>query len=127
MKKHYEILYSKAISDIKVAEVLIRSFKNNELVEEIGFHIEQAVEKLLKTLLSLNKIDFPKIHDIEKLISLSKEHNIKLPDYIDEFEALTMFAVDFRYDFIENESVDIKYYLDRVKEFIEWVRLNYII
>ena len=88
MKKQYEILYGKAIRDIKVADVLIKKFENNEVIEEIGFHIEQAVEKLLKALLSLNEVDFPKIHDIEELIYLCHKNDIKLPEYINEFEIL---------------------------------------
>jgi HEPN domain-containing protein len=38
--------------------------------DTICFHSQQCVEKYLKALLVLRAIDFPKTHDVEKLISL---------------------------------------------------------
>jgi HEPN domain-containing protein len=76
--KYYEVLYRKAGVDIKAAQILHFDFVNgdNELdADVIFFHIQQAAEKLIKALLSFNKVNYPKIHDLEELLNiLEKEH-----------------------------------------------------
>jgi len=36
----------------------------------IGFHAQQCIEKYMKALLVIKSIEFPKTHDIEKLVGL---------------------------------------------------------
>ena len=55
------------------------------------------MEKLLKSLLSLNNVDFPRIHDVEELVEIAKDNGIELPAYVDKFIEFTDFAVEFRY------------------------------
>ena len=38
--------------------------------DTVCFHAQQCIEKYLKALLVLRAIDFPKTHDLEKLVSL---------------------------------------------------------
>ncbi len=122
-KKEYDLLFKLALSDLILVE---KNINDDDISIEIKlFHLQQSIEKLLKCVLSYNKIIYPKTHRLDELIELSKEYNIKLPEYIDEFEILTMFAVDFRYDFMEDEIIDIHYYLNKVKDFVEYVRLKY--
>lgn len=122
-RKEYEILFKLAIDDFIVVE---KTINDDEISNEIKlFHLQQSIEKLLKSILSYHKIIYPKTHRLEELIELCRERKITLPNYVDEFETLTMFAVDFRYDFIEDEPIDIKYYLSKVKNFIEFVKEEY--
>ncbi len=79
----------KAENDLKTAVHTL------ELGEEcptdtVCFHAQQCVEKYLKSLLTLEGIDFPKTHDIERLIGLlplrsrpqlSAEEQGQLTDY----------------------------------------------
>ncbi len=58
--------------------------------DTVCFHAQQCVEKYLKALLVLEEIDFPRTHDLEKLVSLlpararaglSNEEQAKLTEY----------------------------------------------
>lgn len=64
--------------------------------DTVCFHAQQCVEKYLKTLLLLEGIDFPKTHDLEKLVSLLPA---RAPTSLtDEAQAkLTEYAVAARY------------------------------
>ena len=119
MKRQCRIFLEKAISDINTAEIL---FDNNGDIEQIGFHIQQGTEKLLKALLSFNKVDFTKTHDIEALVELSKSKNVILPDYVESLIELTPFAVEFRYNFIEESDIELSDYLNNAKLFSKWVQ-----
>jgi HEPN domain-containing protein len=70
------------------AEVLVRKARADELTVEkllpdpastdeiIGFHAQQAVEKLLKALLAHYRLPYPRIHDLTELMDLLREHKI---------------------------------------------------
>ena len=119
-KEEYLALFELACADLKLVE---KNLKDREIMEQILlFHLQQAVEKFLKSLLSFRHIEFPKVHDVGKLIESCKENKIALPEYIEEFIKLTPYAVEFRYGFIIEEILDINYYYQKVlelKKFIE--------
>lgn len=117
--RQYEIFLKKAKGDYKIAE---KNANDPEIdTEIIYFHLQQCVEKLLKSLLSLNNVDFPRIHDLEELVEILKDNGIELPDYVDDFTKLTDFAVEFRYDFIIEEFSPPDNYLSVLKDFINFV------
>ncbi|MFH0958378.1 MAG: HEPN domain-containing protein [Pseudomonadota bacterium] len=60
------------------------------------FHAQQCVEKYIKALLIVHEIDFPKTHDIERLIQLLPP-NISLPIAVPDQALLTTYAVTARY------------------------------
>ena len=61
-----DILLYKAQQDEKVVRCLM---DDSEISDEvIGFHVQQAIEKLLKALLVHLNIDFPKTHVLELLV-----------------------------------------------------------
>jgi HEPN domain-containing protein len=120
IKKEFEVLFELAEADLKVVE---RLFNEEEIKEEILlFHLQQAVEKLLKVLLSSNKVEYPKIHDIERLIKLCNQNKIVLPEYVEEFVKLTPYAVEFRYGLLIDETLDIGYYYERALGFKKFVK-----
>lgn len=97
---HTNILIIKAKEDFETANNLIKLKHFSE--EIVLFHCQQALEKALKAYLDSKKINFPKSHDIEMLLSLciktdSTFHQI---GFITPF---TAYAVEIRYD----ELVDI--------------------
>jgi len=77
--KQYEVLYKKAKVDLNSAKILLNSFENGEVeldLEIIMFHLQQCSEKLLKALLSFNKLHFTKTHDLEKFVEFVKKEII---------------------------------------------------
>lgn len=59
----------KAEEDLDVAAHLL-TVKRRCPTATVGFHAQQCVEKYLKAVLVTKGIEFPKTHDIEKLVGL---------------------------------------------------------
>lgn len=66
--------------------------------EIIGFHAQQAVEKLLKAWLAHLGIDYPKVHSLETLMELLNAQGHALPSDLADVSTLTPFATLFRYE-----------------------------
>jgi len=91
------------------AEVLLRKAKEDEFAVEklipdpaspdeiIGFHAQQAVEKLLKAVLSHYAVSYPRTHDLTELMDILRENKIPFPEHLEEIDRLTPFATLFRY------------------------------
>ena len=60
------------------------------------FHAQQCVEKYLKAFLVVEGIDFPKTHDIERLVSMLPE-SLWLKLSVEEQRRLTDYATVTRY------------------------------
>lgn len=75
-------------------------------IEVLGFHCQQAVEKHIKAVLATRGVEFRKIHDIKTLVDLAADAAIEVPSG-DELEALTPFAVEFRYHTLPRGSSPI--------------------
>ena len=103
----------KAAQDFAGAERL--ATEGSEFRELVVFHAQQAVEKYLKALLVRHQIEFPKTHDIEKLLRLLQPVHAEVSDSLLEAKWLTPFGVEIRYpgDFPEtlpgdeNRAVEI--------------------
>lgn len=118
----YEIYYKKATADLVLVQQVFEL--NNSLIDKsiILFHLQQAAEKYLKSLLSFEKIHFGKLHDIKKILDLYIESGIEIPPNAEAFIQLTPYAVEGRYDFIVNDDIDIPRFLtllEQLKIFIE--------
>ncbi|MCK4397865.1 MAG: HEPN domain-containing protein [Methanophagales archaeon] len=102
--KHHEqalLLLKKASEDEALLDEILDSERISD--EIIGFHAQQAVEKLLKEVLSEFRVAYRKIHDLEKLLNLLADNEIKVPDDIKELDVLSPYAVEFRYDILPEE------------------------
>jgi HEPN domain-containing protein len=64
--------------------------------DTVCFHAQQCVEKYLKALLVILKIEFGRSHDIEILVSLLPK-SIKFPLSIEQQRLLTEYATTTRY------------------------------
>jgi HEPN domain-containing protein len=64
--------------------------------DTVCFHAQQCVEKYLKALLIILKIEFGRSHDIEILVSLLPK-SIKFPLSIEQQRLLTEYATTTRY------------------------------
>jgi HEPN domain-containing protein len=72
----------------------------------IGFHTQQAVEKLLKAALACAGVTPPRIHDLGELIALLGDADLSPPASANEARALVPWAVEFRYDDMLDERLD---------------------
>lgn len=86
---------TKAENDLKTAALTLKGGKDAP-TDTVCFHAQQCIEKYLKALLTLKNIDFPKTHDIEKLLDLLPA-NIDLPLSIKQQRQLTGYATAARY------------------------------
>jgi HEPN domain-containing protein len=101
-RKLAQKLLRKADQDIVVVE---KWHSDSDVSDEIlGFHAQQAAEKMLKAVLANEEIEFPFTHRLADLIDLLKDHNISVPNELDEIRYLTPFAVELRYDFFEEDE-----------------------
>lgn len=99
-----ELLARRAAGDLKAARKLSPDPEIDEGI--VGFHSQQAVEKALKSALTLEGVDFPKTHDIDFLAELAGERSIEIPDQVSAAGWLTPWAAEFRYDDEPLESLD---------------------
>lgn len=106
--KEDEIVLDKLIDDKQVSDFIW------------GFHAQQAAEKLLKSVLTIHKIEFEKTHDLVLLSDLLIKNKIKIVFDLAKLENLNPYAVAFRYD----DDVDKDKTLNRkdTKKFISEVR-----
>lgn len=86
-----EVLLLKAASD---EAVLSFSLASDSI---IGFHAQQAVEKLMKALLTQLKIPYELTHSLNRLSILLESHGEFLPATVLTLGDLNDFAVEYRY------------------------------
>lgn len=75
--KQYEILIKKAKDDYNTAKLVFQKIEDIN-IDVALFHLQQAVEKLLKAFLIYNEIEFPKTHKLDILFEIINENDIKL-------------------------------------------------
>jgi HEPN domain-containing protein len=85
----------KAASDLANAAMCLSA---GQSLDTACFHAQQAAEKYIKAYLAAQDIDYPFIHNLEKLIELCAQRDpsflsIKFPG-----QELTPYAVELRYD-----------------------------
>ena len=85
----------KAAADFDAAEQLCAH--GGRFREIVAFHCQQAVEKYLKALLVRHQQEFPKTHDIAKLVDLLGAVDASLAESLRDADVLTPFGVDVRY------------------------------
>jgi HEPN domain-containing protein len=85
----------KAHDDLATARHLAN--ERGEFGFAIGFHAQQAAEKLIKAFLVWHQIEFSKTHDLEVLASLVTAVSPELAARVRQAAVLTIYAVDTRY------------------------------
>lgn len=89
-----QILVIKAAED----ERALQAIENSDAI--VGFHAQQAVEKLMKALLSQLAVPFELTHSLERLDRVLKANHEILPATPIALADLTDFAVVYRYDLL---------------------------
>jgi HEPN domain-containing protein len=90
------LLVRKAAQDLAALERLL----GDPAIEAatLGFHAQQAAEKLLKTLLAVGGHNYPRSHDIDLLLDLLADVGVQLPEELLAVDSLTPFATVYRYE-----------------------------
>jgi HEPN domain-containing protein len=76
--------------------------------EIFGFHVQQAVEKILKAWLCMLGVPFPRTHDLDELGALLEEAGQEIPNSLQALLEFTDFAVAFRYEAFPDLESDIE-------------------
>jgi len=103
MKRHDQaaLFLAKAGKD----EALVDEVLGSERVadEIVGFHLQQAAEKLLKGVLSAYGVSFRRTHDLRELMDVATDTRLGLPDDLADLDMLTPYATLMRYEGIVAE------------------------
>jgi HEPN domain-containing protein len=91
-----QLLLQKAREDLSAAQVLVATEDQADHV--IGFHLQQATEKALKSILAMHAIEIPRTHDLGYLTEQVSDLNIDMPKPVTASDWLTPWGVLFRYD-----------------------------
>jgi HEPN domain-containing protein len=105
-----EILVVKTIADAEISDTII------------GFHCQQASEKLLKALLAALNVEYRVSHDLGELSVLLKEAGENVPIEMRTLVRLNRFAVKFRYEHPEpTRKLNRQEALETVQQLRAWV------
>lgn len=122
MRQHEQamLLVKKAADDeALLAEILSSRHVSDEI---FGFHCQQAVEKLLKALLSQAGIAYSRTHNLRLLMDLLADSGRSLPPDLDDLDMLTPYGTLLRYeDLPVDAELDRETFFMRVKSLREFV------
>ncbi|MHB1665221.1 MAG: HEPN domain-containing protein [bacterium] len=118
MKEDALILFKKAEKDLNLAKYL-----NEEFIEGICFHCQQAVEKYLKAYLAYNNQEINKTHNIADILKDCEKLDIDFTELKKiNIDDLTDYAVNVRYDEIPeltfNDAKEAIFIAEQVRLFI---------
>lgn len=85
----------KAESDLVNAEMCLEA---GRALDTACFHAQQAAEKFLKAYLTAYEVDFPFVHNLEKLVELCAQRDSDFLTIKLLGQELTPYAVELRYD-----------------------------
>lgn len=115
-----EILRKKAQGEFNAAVVLANADPpmNDEIV---GLHLQQAVEKAAKALLTWKNIKYPFTHDIDTLMQALTAKGCPVPGQFSDLDMLTLFATQARYErVVPPGSFDRVAFIDLTRDFLAW-------
>lgn len=121
LREHAALFIRKADDDTNLIRFVLG---NAEVTDEIiGFHFQQAIEKLLKAACTIKNIRFIKTHNIRVLMDLLSENGNGLPETFASLDYLTPYGVVGRYeempfDFPFDRS-EILPLIDELKSWVE--------
>jgi hypothetical protein len=89
------LLLEKAAGDEKI---LLRLIDEDDIPDDgLGFHAQQAVEKMIKAVLAHNDVSYERTHNIAYLITLLDGASIPKPDNAADLPNLSPWAAELRY------------------------------
>lgn len=122
MKRHEQaiLLLEKARQDETLVDEVVTSEKVSD--EIVGFHCQQAAEKLLKALLAYHGVHFHRTHNLRQLMVTLADEGHALPEDLQDIDTLSPFAAVLRYEAPPMEvSLDRTHARDQLRRLREWV------
>ncbi|MGH6627380.1 MAG: HEPN domain-containing protein [Burkholderiaceae bacterium] len=116
-----ELLLEAARQDLAAARLLAPAPGIGDAM--VGFHLQQAVEKSLKAVLSAHGIEFRRTHDLVLLLELLSDKGLPPPPEADWLDELNPYAVEARYGTIEPEGLDRPRALRTSAQVLEWAAM----
>jgi len=86
---------ARAEEDFGVAEHILDA--DVPYLFSVAFHAQQAAEKFLKAFLVHHQIEFPKIHDLGKILDLANSVAPDMAKLLADVTSLNPYGVDVRY------------------------------
>ena len=115
-----EMLLRKAAAD----EALVDKVFNDPAIadELVGYHCQQAMEKLLKARLVELRVNYPKTHNLLTLVELLEDQGKRLPADLADLDRLTPYATIYRYEDLPQLDVfDRKSAREFIRRLRTWV------
>jgi HEPN domain-containing protein len=114
------LLLQKANQDLALVET-VQAIQ--EIADEIvGFHVQQAIEKAIKAVLTRLGVAYEYTHDLSLLYQQVEDAFVDPPAPRDAVEEMTFFAVQFRYTLFEEQDFDREAGVWLAKKFVHWAR-----
>ncbi len=112
------VLLARAVDD----ETLVRKVSSDTDIADaiVGFHAQQAVEKLIKAVLAARGVGFMKSHALSYLVGVVEENEIEAPEVLSKADVLSPWAVEFRYEGEEPPALDRSAALALVEQVRAW-------
>lgn len=103
-------------------EAVVRELLDNPRIGDpaIGFHAQQAVEKLLKAVLASRGVDYPFTHDLARLFDQLGRDRLPETLPVGEAEDLTPWATERRYGGASASELDRRASLVVIEAFRAW-------
>jgi HEPN domain-containing protein len=101
-REHIELLLRRASEDEEALDILMRSPAAPAAV--LGFHAQQAAEKLLKAALKSARVEYPYTHVLDHLLRLLAGEGAVVPEALREVRMLTPFAAQLRYETLDDDA-----------------------
>lgn len=114
----FALLLKAARQDMAAAQLLASAPDIGDAT--VGFHLQQAVEKSIKAVLSARGVEFRRTHDLVWLIALLSDNGIAAPPNADWLDELNPYAVEARYGTIEPDGLDRHRALQATLQVLEW-------
>ncbi len=115
-----EVLRKKAQGDFHAAVVLADADPPMD-DETVGLHLQQAVEKAAKALLTWKNIKYPFTHDLDTLFQMLSARGCPVPGQFSDLDTLTPFATQARYErAVPPGSLDRAAFIKLVRGFLVW-------
>jgi len=117
-----------AEADLQMAELAITT-TNDELMQNMAaYHVQQAIEKVLKQLLISKRGFGSNDHDLERLLVDLKQVGLDAPDWIgvNSYE-ISKWATTIRYNSnFKTNRENILHFIEKTKEWISDIKKNLV-
>jgi HEPN domain-containing protein len=122
-REEAELVLRKARED----QTAVNRFSSDPMLSDavVGFHAQQAIEKAVKSVLLLKGIAVPRTHDIRFLFELLEASGSQVPEIVRAGEAMTPWAVEFRYGESLGEPLDRASAQRVVSDVMEWAAARF--